>query len=307
VATAKDNLALVVLCSTLGYKTADDESAVKPLTAAVYNKLEARLNAARFTPSVFLTEKLSDISARLGLTADESSHIEKLMLRADKLGEELERLAERKIYATGRTQDNYPARLKKTMGKNAPVIFFYCGDMRLLDGETVAIIGSREANEQETEYAAKHARISAQNGRVVVSGGAKGIDRIAKESALHAGGKVVTYVSDNMVGYIKKNAEFILWDRLLVLSAFHPEASFKGFNAIERNKYIYASSDYAVVVSSGDGTGGSFKGAADCIKNKYCPLYVKDDGQTPAGNKKLIELGGMPLNEAHERLELQNG
>jgi len=91
---------------------------------------------------------------------------------------------------------------------------------------------------------------------------------------------------------------------MLVLSAFHPEAAFKGYNALERNKYIYASSDYAVIVSSGDGTGGSFKGAADCLKNGYCPLYVKNDGEAPAGNKKLIELGGMPVNEAHERLNL---
>ena len=272
------------------------------MTVAAYNKLEAKLDAAGFTPSVFLTEKLSDISARLGLSKEETSHIEKLLLRADKLGDELDRLAEKKIYVAGRTQDNYPSKLKAAMGKNAPIIFFYCGDMRLLDFETVAIIGSREASEQETEYAAKHARISAQNKRVVVSGGAKGIDTIAKEAALHAGGSVVTYVSDNMVGYIEKNADFILWDRMLVLSAFHPEATFKGYNALERNKYIYASSDYAVVVSSGDGAGGSFKGAVDCLKNEYCPLYVKDDGQAPVGNKKLIELGGLPVNEVHERL-----
>lgn len=307
-ATTKDNLALVVLCSTLGYKPKDDKSAVKPLTLAAYNKLEARLDAAGFTPSVFLTEKLSDISAYLGLTAEETGHIEKLLLRAGKLGEELERLAEKKIYVTGRIQDNYPVKLKKAMGKNAPIIFFYCGEIRLLEAETVAIIGSREANEQETEFAAKHARISAQNNRVVVSGGAKGIDTVAKEAALHANGKVVTYVSDNMVGYIEKNSEFILWDRMLVLSAFHPEATFKGYNALERNKYIYASSDYAVVVSSGNGTGGSYKGAADCLKNNYCPLYVRDDTQhpanTPAGNIKLISLGGIPVNEVHERLGL---
>ena len=300
--TTKDNHALVVLCSTLDYKAKDDKSAVKPLTAAAYNKLEVRLETAGFTPSIFLTERLSDISGRLGLSDIEAAHIEKLLLRADKLGEELERLAEKKIYVMGRTQANYPSKLKKAMGKNSPVIFFYCGADGLLDCETVAIIGSREANEQEVEYAAKHARISAQNNRVVVSGGAKGIDTIAKEAALNAGGKVITYVSEDMLGYIEKNAGFILWDRMLVLSAFHPEATFKGYNALERNKYIYASSDYAVVVSSGDGTGGSYKGAVDCLKNKYCPLYVKDDGQVPAGNKKLIELGGMPVNEAHERL-----
>ena len=188
------------------------------------------------------------------------------------------------------------------MGKQAPVTFFYCGEMKLLDAETVAIIGSREVTEQERDYAAKHARITAQNNRVIVSGGARGIDTIAKDAAFHAKGKVVTYVSDNMVGYITKNAKHILWYRMLVLSAFHPEAAFKGYNALERNKYIYASSDYAVVFSSGDGTGGSYKGALDCIKNKYCPVYVKDDERAPAGNKKLIEQGGLPLNEAHERL-----
>jgi len=220
------------------------------------------------------------------------------------LGEELERLAEKKIYVTSRIQGNYPAKLKKAMGKQSPIIFFFCGEMRLLDAETVAIIGSREVTDEENDYASKHARISAQNGRVVVSGGARGIDTIAKEAALSADGKVVTYVSDNMTGYIEKNADYITWDRMLVLSAFHPEASFQGYNALERNKYIYASSDYAVVVSSGDSKGGSFKGAADCLKKKYCPLYVKDDGsdKTPLGNKKLIELGGMPVNEGHERL-----
>ena len=109
-------------------------------------------------------------------------------------------------------------------------------------------------------------------------------------------------MSDDMTGYIAKNADFILWDKMLTLSAFHPDATFQGYNALERNKYIYASSDYAVVVSSGDGTGGSYKGAVDCLKKKYCPLYVKDDTNTPMGNKKLIELGGLPLNKGHERL-----
>jgi len=324
--TSKDNHALVVLCSTIGYQskatkdkkeksdksdknnkeTADDKKAVKPLTLAAYNKLETRLQSAGFSPSIFLTEKLTDISERLSLTQPEIEQIEKLLLRADKLGEELERLAEKKIYTVSRTQNNYPAKLKKAMGKQAPVIFFFCGEMSLLEAETVAIIGSREVTEQEDEYTKKHARISAQNGRIIVSGGARGVDTIAKEAALHAGGKVVTYVSDDMVKYITKNAEHILYDKLLVLSAFHPEAAFQGYNALERNKYIYASSDYAVVVSSGDGTGksGSYKGAADCLKNNYCPLYIKDDEQAPEGNKKLIELGGNPVNEAHERLGL---
>jgi len=300
--TAKDNLALVVLCSTFGYGASDEKSKIKPLTTAAYTKLEKRMDSVDLMPSVFLQEKLSDISGLLALTEPEITQISGLLARADKLGEELDRLAEKKIYVTSRLQGNYPTKLKTAMGKSSPVIFFYCGDINLLQGETVAIIGSREVTEEEKDYTAKHARISAQNNRVIVSGGARGVDSIAKESALHAGGKVVTFVSDNMTGYIEKNAEFILWGKMLALSAFHPDAAFQGYNALERNKYIYASSDYAVVVSSGDGTGGSFKGAADCLKKNYCPLYVKDDTFAPVGNKKLIELGGLPLSENHERL-----
>lgn len=298
--TTKDNLALLVLCSTPGYKGKNET--VKPFTLVAYNKLERRLAAAGRTPGCFLTEKLDCLVESLSLEPQETTQIEALLLRAGELGRELERLAQQQIFIVGRSQDNYPSKLKEAMGQQAPVVFFYAGDLRLLEQETVAIIGSRTANAQEIDYAAKHARISAQNGRTVVSGGAKGIDAVAKESALRAGGAVVTYVADTMGNYVDKHREEILWGKMLVLSSFHPDATFRGYNALERNRHIYASSDYAVVVSSGDETGGSYKGAATCLKQNLCPLYVKDDGQAPIGNQKLIALGGLPLNEAHERL-----
>ncbi|GHV47462.1 hypothetical protein FACS189499_05020 [Clostridia bacterium] len=111
--------------------------------------------------------------------------------------------------------------------------------MSLIERETIAIVGSRTATESENEYAAKHAHISAQNNVTVISGGAKGIDATAKESTLKAGGNVVTFVSDSMTRYIQDNAPHILWDKMLVLSAFNPEVSFRGYNALARNKYIY--------------------------------------------------------------------
>lgn len=300
--TTKDNLAIVILCSNLGYDPNDEKTTVKPFTVAAFNKLIEKLNYVCVTPEIFLREKLNSLSGMLGLTDDETERIEKLMLRADKLGEEIERLAEMKIYITTRTADNYPTKLLQVMGKNAPMVLYYCGDMKMIEDETVAIIGSREVAEQESEYAKKHARISALNGVTVVSGGAKGIDTIAKESALKSSGRVVTFVSDGMTKYINDNANYILWDKMLVISAFHPDMSFRAYNALERNKFVYASSDYAVVVSSGDETGGSFKGAVNCLKQKLTKLYVKNDEFATVGNKKLIELGGLPVNEEHERL-----
>jgi predicted Rossmann fold nucleotide-binding protein DprA/Smf involved in DNA uptake len=282
----------------LGYDPNDEKTFVRPFTVSAWNKIEAKLAAAGVTPSALLDKTARDI----GLTADEDTQIGKLLLRADKLGDEIEQLAEMKIFITTRSSDNYPTKLLRVMGKDAPVVLYFCGEMPLIERETIAIIGSRTATDAENDYAAKHARISAQNNVTVISGGAKGIDATAKEAALKAGGAVVTFVSDGMTRYIQDNAPHILWDKMLVLSAFNPEISFRGYNALARNKYIYASSDYAVVVSSGDGTGGSFKGAAYCLKHRLTTLYVNDDADAPAGNKKLIELGGLPVNEAHERL-----
>lgn len=301
--STKDNLAQIILCTNLGYDPNDKQTQIKPFTTPAFNKLEKKLFAAGLHPGVFLTEKLSDVANIASLTDAEQFQVELLLKRVDKLGEEIGRLAKHKIYITTRTQENYPRKLLRAMGSKAPVVFYFCGEMGLLERETVAIIGSREATEQESDYAKKHARISAQNGVTVVSGGARGIDTIAKESAIKSGGDVVTFVSDNMVKYITENAEHILWDKMLVLSAFHPEMSFRGYNALERNKFIYASSDYAVVVSSGNGAGGSFKGAAECLKSELTKLYVKSDSWTTEGNKKLIEMGGLPLNDEHERIK----
>ena len=300
--TTKDNLAQIILCSDLGYDPNEEKTLVRPFSAAAWNKLEAKLTALNYMPSVFLNENLADVARELGLKAEEEEHIKKLLLRADKLGAEIERLAEMKIFITTRTSENYPSKLLRVMGKAAPVVLYLCGEMSLIEKQTTAIIGSRTATESETDYAAKHARISAQNGVTVISGGAKGIDTIAKEAALKAGGNVVTFVSDSMTKYIQDNVSYILWDKMLVLSAFNPDAAFRGYNALERNKYIYASSDYAVVVSSGNGTGGSYKGAEYCLKHKLTKLYIKDDAAAPEGNKKLIALGGLPVNESHERL-----
>lgn len=62
---------------------------------------------------------------------------------------------------------------------------------------------------------------------------------------------------------------------MLVLSAFHLEMSFRGYNALERNMFIYASSYYAVVVSCSDGTGGSYKGAMECLKKQVDKAVCK--------------------------------
>ena len=62
-----------------------------------------------------------------------------------------------------------------------------------------------------------------------------------------------------------------------------------------RNKLIYALSDVAVVVSSADGSGGTWTGAVEALKGGWVPVLVRDDPGVPAGNRSLIRLGAVPL------------
>ena len=79
------------------------------------------------------------------------------------------------------------------------------------------------------------------------------------------------------------------------MSAVNPDAKFSVYSAMDRNKYIYALSQYTVAVSSSLNKGGTWTGALENIKKNWVPLFIRDGEKVPQGNKKLIELGGKPI------------
>ena len=83
---------------------------------------------------------------------------------------------------------------------------------------------------------------------------------------------------------------------MLFASPFDPEAGFNVGNAMARNKVIYALADYAVVVNSSLNEGGTWSGATEQLeKFKQIPVFIRSGADTPAGNRALIERGGIPL------------
>src|SRR5436190_1332844 len=77
----------------------------------------------------------------------------------------------------------------------APPELYLAGDRNLLRAEIrIAVVGSRDASIESQRRAARVARLIVENGGVVVSGLAKGIDRAAHEAAIAAGGKTVAVI-----------------------------------------------------------------------------------------------------------------
>ncbi len=156
-----------------------------------------------------------------------------------------------------------------TFGKGGPDPELWCvGDTELLQGECVAIVGTREVSLQGVARARRLARELAQAGVVVVSGLAKGVDTEALSAAIGAGGRVVAVIGTPVTrAYPAENAklqEEIAREHLLV-SQFAPGARVFPSNFPDRNKLMAALTDATAIIEAGE-TSGTLHQAAECVR-----------------------------------------
>jgi predicted Rossmann fold nucleotide-binding protein DprA/Smf involved in DNA uptake len=181
----------------------------------------------------------------------------------------------------------------------APTVLFGAGEIELLRRGGVAVVGSRNIDEPGTMFARAAGRKIAEAGLPVISGGARGTDRLAMEGALAADGFAIGALADSLEATIRKAdvREFVLNGRLALLTPYSPNAGFSVGAAMGRNKVIYGLADFAIVVSSDYQTGGTWAGASEALKSGWCPVFVRDSANVPKGNRELGKLGGINLPE----------
>lgn len=294
----QDSLVTLLLCSDLELSP-EMKKRYKPYTLTQWNRLaKIIMNSSLQKPSALLNIKKEVLRDELLLSDAEINRIDFLLKRGGNIAIEIERLESLGIYITTRAEENYPNRLKKTLKKYSPPIIYYSGNLDLANRKAVAIVGSRDVDNDGVLFTKKFASKCAREGYVIVSGGAKGVDSIAENTSITENGCAISILSNNLNKKIKeKNVRnAILEGQLLVMSTVNPDAHFTVYRAMDRNKYIYGLSQYAVVVSSSYDKGGTWNGATENLKKKWVPLYVRNDEGIPLGNKKLMELGANPIN-----------
>ena len=132
---------------------------------------------------------------------------------------------------------------------------------------------------------------------MIVSGGAKGIDRAAMQGALDAGGEAAGVMADSLerAALLRDNRELLMESKLVLISPYDPAIGFNVGHAMQRNKLIYALADAALVVTSDFKKGGTWAGAFEQLNSlKYVPVFVRDDANASKGNSALLKLGGRP-------------
>jgi predicted Rossmann fold nucleotide-binding protein DprA/Smf involved in DNA uptake len=300
---SEDSAAIAMLCSQLGL-SGNDEHDAAPLTLREWNALARKIHESDLRhPGTLLGLSVAELAKRLGLAAGEADRVVQLLTRGGMLALELEHLAASGIWCVTRVDDAYPVRLRNSLKHQAPPVLFGAGDLAILQQPTIAIVGSRNLDERGINFAERLGALCAQSSITVVSGGARGTDRIAMQAALDAGGHAVGVMADNLGRSIRQPdvREFIADDRLVMLTPYRPDNGFSVGAAMGRNKIIYGAADYAVVVSSEYQKGGTWAGAVEALKTDWCPVFARSSTDDGTGNKELIGKGAIPLDEGARR------
>lgn len=291
-----DSQAVLLLCSTLALSRSPE--APKPLSRLEWNALARAIGASRFRrPGALLHASPDDVSKELRIPVALSQRIAMLLERGAQLAIERERLLSRGIWTLTRADERYPATLRERLKSSAPPVLFGAGSVEAVTRRGLAIVGSRDVDATGAAFASALGERCARSKLTVISGAARGVDRLALEAALEHGGMSVAVLADSLEEALKRREVRgpVLEGKLTLLTRSHPSARFTVAAAMSRNKLIYALASWAVVVSSGLDSGGTWAGAVENLDAEWVPLFVRADETAPEGNRQLIERGGRPL------------
>lgn len=198
------------------------------------------------------------------------------------------------------TSKEYSPTLKKNLGRSyAPPVIYTKGNLQIMKEKSIAIVGSRKANDNSLTFTDNIAKKASKEYKVVVSGFAKGVDKQALDSSLkHKGQSIIVLpqgISTFKSGFKKYYKQIIDGD-VLVLSTFYPKAPWSVQLAMARNPIIYGLASEIFVAESSD-KGGTWSGVMDGLR-KGRTIYVRTPNpREKNANGLLISKGAKAVDE----------
>lgn len=201
--------------------------------------------------------------------------------------------------------EQYPKQYKPYIDALPPLLYVY-GDVNILQKDGIGFGGSRSVSNQGLHATDKLSQYAVKAlGYTVISGHAKGVDIIAHQSALAANGETILVLPEGALTFRLNNDLRAYWaeakERIVVLTQFAPNEPWHVRNAMARNTTAICLSKAFCVIEAGDEKGGTWSAGTTALSKKI-PLYVLDDpssSDSGAGNRKLIEKGGIPIDGRH--------
>jgi len=286
-----DAKTILLLCGRFG-----KNDAAKPFSLREYNRLTDWMLDKKIRPADLLVAGESQLLETLPREID-GDRVKRLLGRGAAMALAIDKWTGSGVWVICRSDEDYPVRLKQHLKKQAPAILYGVGHAGLLQRGGLAVVGSRNVDNAGEQFTRLAVAACAKQGIPIVSGGARGVDQVAMLEGLHAGGTVVGVLADSLLrsAVAKKYRDGIREQRLVLVSAFSPDARFNVGNAMGRNKHIYALADFGLIISAEVGKGGTWAGATEELKRPDAhPVFVRDEPTAPEGNRALIKLGAQP-------------
>jgi len=198
------------------------------------------------------------------------------------------------------SESAYPSLLRDIAGP--PQQLFYRGaePAAWLEKPRVAIVGSRAVSPYGTQVTAQLARELAERGIVIVSGLALGVDGIAHQACLDAGGTTVAVLA-NGLDKIYPSTHTRLGERILqqggtIMSEYPEGTPGHKSNFIARNR-IVAGISHALLITEAAEKSGTLHTARFAMEQGRDVLVVPGNITSPgsAGTNNLIKAGAIPV------------
>lgn len=191
--------------------------------------------------------------------------------------------------------ERYPDAVRTYLAERAPALLAVTGNRALLNEAGVAVVGAREVSERGRELARACGGDVARAGRVLVSGGANGVDDTAQRGGADRGGNLVVVLPQGLLTFRGPQyfRDLLRSHRVLLMSACLPDAPWKQHAAVERNDIIAALSEVVCVIEPKK-TGGSIRTARTSLDFGRHVLVHCQPGSTQ-GCDDLLRAGARPL------------
>ena len=250
-----------------------------PLTVAQLRDLAKRVQSMeRPTEERELSE--SDLLA-LGYNREMSRRILRLLEQTEELTYYLQNGKRCGCIPITRVSRDYPGDLRK-LQLDAPGVLWAKGDLAILSRPRISLVGSRDIRPENQRFAAEVGRQAALQGYVLVSGNARGADRIAQESCLAAGGQVIVVAADSLSDKRER-------PRVLYLCEDSFDFSFSAQRALSRNRVIHCLGGRVFVAQCDYQTGGTWRGTEMNISHGWTPVFCFDDHSS--ASESLVQMG----------------
>lgn len=256
----------------------------KVLSAAQMRTLSQRMKGFRMDdPNRDLT---ADDLVGLGYGQEMACRILDLLEAEDLLKHYLRKAQKAGCVSLTRINPRYPGILREHLGEDTPGCLWAKGDLRILDTPMISLVGSRDLNLKNAEFAREAGRQAAMQGYTLVSGNARGADRTAQDACLEAGGRVISIVADSLEKHSVK-------ENVLYLSEEDFDAEFSSLRALSRNRCIHAMGEKVLVAQSSYQHGGTWDGTVKNLRFRWSNVFCFADGSPAA--RMLCQMGANPV------------